>query len=331
MRAIMVGNGYIGGAHRASYKRLCDEGKDIQLVAVCDIRSEKLENTNGAKAYTDFCEMLEAEKGNADYVDICVPTYLHAEFTVKALKAGYHVLCEKPMALTDEETKLMLDTAKETGKKLMIAQCCRFMDELEYMKKFVEEGSFGKVIGGEFAACGGTFPSWGFEDWFKDGKKSGGVMLDVQAHNLDLMYWMLGMPKAVSTVAFEREGATGYANVSANHIYDNFVIYSYCDWSQKSIHNGRVRRINFENGYIYYNHSFTPYFATVDKDGNVTDLTDKVTPGYSDMAKEIEYFNDCIKNDTYPEKCPPEESAKVVTIMRAQEKSADNMGAPVIL
>ena len=138
MKAIMVGNGYIGGAHRAAYKRLCDEGKDIQLVAVCDIRSEKLENTNGAKAYTDFCEMLEAEKGNADYVDICVPTYLHAEFTVKALKAGYHVLCEKPMALTDEETKLMLDTAKETGKKLTIGYQNRQTSQNLYVKKCAE-------------------------------------------------------------------------------------------------------------------------------------------------------------------------------------------------
>ena len=116
MRAVMVGNGYIGGAHRSAYKRLKDEGKDIELVAVCDVRESQRKETNGAKAYADFDEMLKAEQGNFDYVDICLPTYLHAEYTVKALKAGYHVLCEKPMALTEEETKLMLDTAKETGK-----------------------------------------------------------------------------------------------------------------------------------------------------------------------------------------------------------------------
>lgn len=331
MRAALLGNGYIGGAHRNAYTRLKNENKDIELVAVCDIRPGQLEQANGARTYTDFDKMIECEKDNIDFIDICLPTYLHAEYTIKALRAGFHVLCEKPMALTEEETKRMIDVSKETGKTLMIAQSTRFADEVGYMKKFIEEGSFGKVLNAEFSACGDIYPSWGYNDWFKDGKLSGGVMLDVQAHSIDLINWFFGMPKAVSTVAYECEGATGYSLVSANHIYDGFYVYSYSDWAQNSFHNQRARRVNFENGYIYFNSTFKPAFATVDKDGNVTDLSDKVRRGYDTKANEIEYFVDCIKNNKYPDYCPPEQTAGVIKIMRAQEKSADNNGMPVWL
>ena len=122
MRAAIIGNGGIAVSHRNAYKTLKEEGSDIVLQAICDIRPEKLEDNDGANVYTDIDAMLEAEKDNIDYVDICLPTYLHAEVAIKCMKAGFHVLCEKPMALYPEETERMLECSKETGKKLKIGR-----------------------------------------------------------------------------------------------------------------------------------------------------------------------------------------------------------------
>ena len=101
---------------------LKEEGKDIELVAICDVRPEMLEKNDGQRLYTDVDEMLVKES-DADFVDICTPTYLHTELAIKCMKAGFHVLCEKPMALTYEDCEKMIAVSKETGKRLMIARC----------------------------------------------------------------------------------------------------------------------------------------------------------------------------------------------------------------
>ena len=178
MKAAIIGNGFIGNAHRAAFTMFKEEGVDIELVAICDIRPEMLKKNTGERLYTSVDEMLEAEK-ELDFVCLCIPTYLHAEYSIKLMKAGLNVLCEKPMALTVEDCDRMIECSKETGKRLMIAQCSRFGKDMIIMKRFIEEGSFGKPVSAFFTAADGK-PTWGFENWFADEKRSGGAMLDLQ-------------------------------------------------------------------------------------------------------------------------------------------------------
>lgn len=336
MRAALLGNGGIAESHRAAYKKLKEEGQDITLVAVCDIREEKrtAELTNGAEVYSSFEEMLQAVKGRVDYIDICLPTFLHAEYSIKCMKAGFHVLCEKPMALTVEDTQKMLDCAKETGKRLMIAQVSRFGRDYSTFAKYLKEGTLGKPKSAFFVCADGT-PKWSWNDWFLDAELSGGCMLDLQAHTIDLISWYFGMPKAVSVVASKKlSEKSGYSTGSANLIYDDgFFVNVWFDWTMP--HNnkfGTSRRtqINCENGYLFRDTS-NKTLAIVDTEGNIKDISGESPLQDFGIRNEIEYYNNCLKTGEPFEWCPPEQSARVVKIMRAQEQSADNNGAPVYL
>lgn len=331
MKAAIIGNGFIGNAHRAAFAMFKEEGVDIELVAICDIRPEMLKKNNGERLYTSVDEMLEAEK-ELDFVCLCIPTYLHAEYSIKLMRAGLNVLCEKPMALNAEDCDRMMACAKETGKRLMIAQCSRFGKDMIIMKKFIEEGSFGKPVSAFFTAADGK-PTWGFENWFANKDLSGSCMLDLQAHTIDLINWYFGVPDATSTVAKQcAPDFTGYGSLSSNLIYDNgLFVHVWCDWGiPKNKHDHRYTRINFENGYIIRKVGAHAELSAVSYlDGSVTDLSDRYREVKSGYRDEIEYFaNQLVSGEPF-DHCPPEETKNVVTVMRAQEKSADGMGAPV--
>ena len=331
MKALLIGNGFISGVHRNAYQTFKEEGKDIELVAICDVRPEMLEKNNGERLYTDVDEMLEKEK-DADFVDICVPTYLHAEMAIKCMRAGFHVLCEKPMSLTFDDCEKMLAVSKETGKRLMIAQCSRFGKDMQIMKDSIDEGSLGKPVSAFFVAADGQ-PTWGFENWFADGKLSGGCMLDLQAHTIDLINWYFGVPDKTSTVAKQcKEDFTGYGSISSNLVYDSgLFVHVWCDWGiDENKHDGRMTRINFEKGYIVRKTGANAELSAVSyEDGGITDISGRCPDVKSGYTAEIAYFADCLKNGKPFDHCPPEESRYVVKVMRAQERSADNCGMPV--
>ncbi len=331
MKAAIIGNGWIArNAHKRSFDSLKAEGSDIELVALCDVRPEMLANNTGERLYSNVDEMLEKET-ELDFVVICLPTYMHADCAVKCMKAGLHVLCEKPMALTEEECDRMINCSKETGKRVMIGQCCRFTDPRRIMKRYIEEGILGKPLTAFFCSADAA-PLWGWEDWFKDEKRSGGCMLDLQAHNIDLINWFFGVPDFTSTMARAcKPDFSGYGSVSANLGYDNgLIVHSWVDWGiDINNHNKRYIRINFEKGYLYQDMNQNPFFVEVNYDGTTKDLSEEKTIFTTDYRAELEYFADCVKNNLPFDICPAEDCKNVIKVMRAQEKSADNQGACV--
>lgn len=118
----IIGNGKIAKEHVASYTKLAETGK-AKLEVFCDLRPEAMEGLQDVRIYTDWKEMLRQEQGKLDFVDICLPTFLHKEVSITAMEMGYHVLCEKPMARTEEDARAMLEASRRTGKTLMIAHC----------------------------------------------------------------------------------------------------------------------------------------------------------------------------------------------------------------
>ena len=248
------------------------------------------------------------------------------------MKAGLNVLCEKPMALTVEDCDRMIECSRETGKRLMIAQCSRFGKDMIIMKRFIEEGSFGKPVSAFFTAADGK-PTWGFENWFADEKRSGGAMLDLQAHTIDLINWFFGVPDRTSTVAKQCDpDFTGYGSISSNLMYnDGLFVHVWCDWGiPKNKHDHRYTRINFEKGYVIRKVGANAELSAVSyADGSVTNLSDRYRAVKSGYRDEIEYFANQLASDEPFDHCPPEETKKVVSVMRAQEKSADGMGIPV--
>ncbi len=331
LKAAIIGNGFIGGAHRVSYELLEKEGANVKLVAICDIREEKLTEHYGQNLYTDVDEMLEKEE--LDFVSLCVPTYMHKDMAIKCMKAGVNVLCEKPMALEYDDCLEMIKVSEETGKRIMVAQVSRFSKDMTIVKELVDSGKMGKPVSAFFTA-GDDKPTWGYKDWFKDDKLSGGCMLDLQAHTIDLINWFFGLPEFTSVVAKKcAEDFEGFGSVFANMVYsDGLITNIWCDWGiPNNKHLKRMTRINFEKGYLYNNRIGQKELVIVDYEtGEITDLSDlhPELAGHSGYYNEIKYYAECLENNLPFDKCPPEETAKVLKIMRSQERSAKNNGAP---
>ncbi|HUT24275.1 MAG TPA: Gfo/Idh/MocA family oxidoreductase, partial [Sumerlaeia bacterium] len=194
IRIGVIGLG-IGRHHAASYR----QHPCAEIVAVADTDKKRLEEVGEslgvAKRYVSGEEMLKAE--DLDVVTVATPNKFHAPLTVAALKAGCHVLCEKPMAMTAAEARRMLQASRKARRRLMINFSYRFTEQSWALKKQVDTGILGDVY---FART-----VWhrrrgmpGFGGWF--GQKAlsgGGPLIDLGVHRLDLALWLMGYPKPV--------------------------------------------------------------------------------------------------------------------------------------
>ena len=178
------------------------------LLAVCDLDpsrinrlSQDVEQRWGLRVrvphtFTDYHEMLALKELEA--VSVALPNWLHAPVTLDALRAGKHVLVEKPMALNAEEAQQMKETAEQMGLKLMVHFNYRFTSPAQMMKRYVECGEMGAIY---FAHTGWHrnrgIPKFG--SWFgQKAKAGGGPLIDLGVHRLDLALWLMGNPKPVS-------------------------------------------------------------------------------------------------------------------------------------
>ena len=324
----ILGVGNITADHIAAYNQLNSEGIEIEIAAYCDVSPEKLKDKADARTYTDIDEFFAKEVENLDFIDICVPTFLHKDIAIKALNAGFNVLCEKPMALTKADADEMSAAAKKSGKTLMIAHCVRFGDITQVLKKYCDSGELGKPMSAEFNRQDGT------EDantaWFTKKELSGGAVLDLHIHDADAMNYLFGMPDWVSTAALSTLPDGGFNSMSINYMYKNgFYVNAKADWTLfHNKFNKRSARVNFEKGYIYYNEQMN-VFVKVDHHGNQEDLSENLKN--SSYYNEIRYFTDCISEGKPVEMCTPESSAESVMIALAASQSAELKGERIVI
>ena len=147
LKVAIIGTGMIANsAHFPALNILREEGL-IDVAAVADIRenaaAETAKRHGVEKWYTDPQKMLD--EVNPDFVAVCTPNMYHKEWTIRALRSGAHVACEKPMALTLADAKEMWQTAKECGKMLFPCQCMRWRNYMQQSKELVDSGELGDV------------------------------------------------------------------------------------------------------------------------------------------------------------------------------------------
>jgi predicted dehydrogenase len=148
------------------------------------------------KAYRDIGEFLADP--NVQVVDITTPTKSHLELAVAALKAGKHVVLEKPMTRTAAEGRALAEAAAVAEKRgifLMPAMCLRFWPEWLAAKEMIADGRHGKVLSARFRRVG-TAPGWG-SSHFLNGADSGGALLDLHIHDVDFIRYCFGHPLGV--------------------------------------------------------------------------------------------------------------------------------------
>ncbi len=195
-RVGIIGSGGIARMSHVPGFQACPEA---EIVAMCDINIERAKSAAEAAGiprwYGSHREMLEKEQ--LDVVSVCTPNYAHKEGTIDSLKAGCHVLCEKPLAVTAKDVREMFAEAKKRRKVLMTAQHFRFTSEARIAHEFVKAGELGDVYFGKvFAIRRWGIPGWGVFH-IKD-KSGGGALIDIGVHQLDLTLWLMGSPEPVT-------------------------------------------------------------------------------------------------------------------------------------
>lgn len=298
MKVGIVGSGFMGKTHIDAYKKC-----GIDNLFVCDTNIEnakKLANEFGGKAFSDFDEMLNT--ANLDVVSVCVPTPLHQAVTLQALEKGVAVLCEKPFAATVEAAECMLNKAKESKTPLMVAHCLRFMKPYVYLKQAVTDNRFGKLLSLNMWRHS-TMPLWSAGSWLSDMEKSGGAVVDLHVHETDIAVFLLGAPKAVTTMGDYKQCATLYH-------YDNVAVSAQASWREaENVPFMSGYNANFENATIRFDGEKVTVF---DGDKVITDaLETEVLPMYiksdNPYENEICYFVSNVKSGNF-EFCPVNES-----------------------
>lgn len=196
LRVAIIGTGMIANsAHFPALNILREEGL-VEVVGVADIREEVAAETakrhNVSKYYQDPQQMLD--ELHPDFVAVCTPNMYHKEWTIKSLKAGAHVACEKPMALTLKDAQEMWQTAKECGKMLFPCQCMRWRNYMQRSKELVEKGELGNIYFSdiEFIRRIGI-PTWGM--FHMKEHNFGGPFCDLGVHLIDSLLWIVGDKK----------------------------------------------------------------------------------------------------------------------------------------
>ena len=333
IRVALIGFGGIAKtAHFPSYKKLKEEGI-ARLIAIADLSPAALAcgtetnigaaeavDTAGIHIYTDPEEMLATEK--PDMVDICVPTDQHAAVACAALRAGCHVLSEKPMSLSYADCLRMIETAKACGKALMVAQCLRFSRRYGYLKNAAKKGIFGRIRGGIFRRLSPP-PVWGSENWYMDYARSHGCILDLHIHDIDMIRWLCGEPLAASC---DTQDIYSKMDIAYSVLrYEDFSLLAVGDWSGEGLPFLSDFRVVFER-------------ATIESTGNTVTVSPRgekpFTLDFSDddfYESEIRFFIDALAGKdpkaTLAAVNPPESAALSVRLVETLTKSAEANGA----
>ncbi len=297
LNSVIIGAGIIGKAHFDAYKEI----DNVKLVAAVEIDVEA-----GRKNFNDeipIYKTLEEALANhdVDMVDICTPTYNHVELSIKALNAGLHVLCEKPMSKTADEAAVLTAAAEKSDKLFMVAHVVRFMTPYMYLKSIVESKELGKLVKLQLTRASGL-PQKRPDDWILDPKISGGTVVDMNIHDIDFAKYVFGKPNKIQGVYHEMVNKYDDNWISANLIYDDFAI-------------------TIEGGWFSYPRPFVAEYCAVFEKGIVVSRDDKIMKngeevdlsgfsvktnsgieinGKSGYADEIAYFASCIENGAEP-------------------------------
>lgn len=188
MRSAVIGVGVIGSLHT----HILSERKT--LCAVCDIDGEKLKKYADIPTFTDYKVMLDEVR--PDVVHICTPHYLHAEMVVYALDKGINVLCEKPLCISIEQMKRILDAEEKSSARLGVCLQNRYNKESVFVKEYLSDKKVVSAVA--HMAWHRTKEYYASGDWRgKKATEGGGVLINQALHTLDLLQYFAGSPSHI--------------------------------------------------------------------------------------------------------------------------------------
>ena len=204
------------------------------LTAVCDIvieKAEALAKQYGARAYSDINNFL-AGKDEIDVVAICSPNGLHAAHTIKSLNAGYHVLCEKPMAIKVNDCDEMIKAAEKANKRLFAVKQNRFNPPVAVVKQVIDDGRLGKILSIQLNCFWNRNEDYYKNSWKGTKDMDGGTLYTQFSHFIDLLYWIVGDVK----------NARAYVN---NYLHKGIIEFEDSGVVIVEFYNGAIGTINY--------------------------------------------------------------------------------------
>jgi predicted dehydrogenase len=334
MKIAVVGLGFMGSTHLKALKNV----PEAELAAVVSSDEKKLSgdlsgiqgNIGGPGEKMDFSRVKKYHSiGEAladrdvEAVDICLPTDQHVPAALAALRAGKHVLVEKPMALDGAGADEMLAAARQSGRLLMTGQVLRFIAAYRKTAELVKSGSLGPVRSALFRRrC--AAPAW--SQWLGDPAKSGGGVFDLLIHDVDYCVYLLGKPAAVSASGHE-DLARGIDLILAEFHYPSIGSVAITGgWHHpKSYPFSMEFTVVGDNGTLDYSSDGRP-LALHGASGEKQVLDSAEADWF---AEELKYFVNCAARGRFPELCPPEESALAVKLARLMVESRKRNGEKI--
>ena len=317
----IIGFGHIGRIHAEAAGRL----PGVELAAIGTSQLDEVRRLCGphVPVFTHYADLLQLS--DLDAVVVCVPTYLHEQFVVEALRRGLPVLCEKPFALDVDSAQRMLDAARRNPTCLMIAQVLRFWPPYVRIRQLAGDGAIGSLQA--IAAYRlAQYPPWG--DWFRDPEKSGGAMLDLQVHDADFVYWLLGSPQEVYAAGLQSPTGSwdqvttllrypdSVATLEATYLMP--AAWPFTCGIRVTGSRGCLEFLFRVGGNVERREQAESSLRLYAPDGTVTEPAVAQDDMY---AAQLRYFVECVEREHSPDLCPPEETLQVMRIMSACRQS----------
>jgi len=333
-----IGYGVVGLGMGMTHLDLAAANPNVGYVAYCDINEERMAraaaNHPDAVPYREFDEMIKDEK--IDIISIALPTGMHAEFTIKALEAGKHVLCEKPIDINVERGLAVEEARVRTGKKVGLIFQNRNNAVIREAKKTIEDGKLGKILLGTFAVkwyrnqpyydAGGWRGTWDMD--------GGGSLMNQSVHTVDLMQYLMGDVESVQghyTIAnhvIETEDLTTSVIKFKNGALATFVSTTCCNPNR-----GTYIQVYGADGAIEINGDVLEAWKTVDSTPESdAEMMAKYATGNAALVaadptlavghkSQIDDMIDAVINDRDPQ-VGPMEAIKAVRIINAVYESS---------
>jgi predicted dehydrogenase len=326
----VVGIGFMGATHIKSYLKIpgarlgaiCDAVRlpvngDLSGIVgnVGDNKPLQLDMTQ-VKAYSKFDDLLTDPA--IDLIDLCVPTPQHHPLCLAALRAGKHVICEKPLARTPALCREIVAVASKAKGFFMPAMVLRFWPEWSWLKNIIDKQAYGKVLAARFRRVSSP-PGWSKASYFK-GDDSGGALLDLHIHDTDFVQFCFGRPRGVFSVGTTRfSGAMDHV-VTSYQVDGGIPITAEGSWLMTEGFGFKMEyTVNFEKATADYDSGRGAEALKLYEDGQKP----RVIPGASDdgYVVELRHMIESIQNGTPPTIVTAADGLSAVEICEAEEKS----------
>lgn len=333
----VIGLGFMGCTHVRAYQAAATSGLECKLVAVADRSAERLNgrafvqgnidtgsgeqlfDPSHVRGYLDPRQLLTDPRVSA--VSICTHTDTHVDLAIAALRAGKHVLVEKPVATSAADVRRLAAVAAESGKICMPAMVMRFWPEWTWLRDTIRSGTHGRVLSASFQRMGSA-PAW--TDFYRDTTRSGGALYDLHIHDADFIRWCFGDPREI---------------VSTGTIDHLTTLYRFSESAAAPLHIAAEGAQNITTGFGF-RMRYTVVFerATADfditrtptlllcKDGRADAVVSTAPPGSSAYEIEIRHFLASVAAANAGSTPPPltatiEDAVRTTLLLEAEQRS----------